>query len=105
MRSRIYKYFIVFFFFFALSLSACRTLKVTGEVDENQDTINPVAIAPNDSVVEKNIVADTSNAPVVNAKKNTAVVRDSVMKNDSVVPQEIKQETKPETKLRSEADK
>ena len=40
MRSRIYRYFIVFFFFFALMLSGCKTLKVTGEANELIDTVS-----------------------------------------------------------------
>ena len=91
LRSRIYKYFIVFFFFFALSLSACRTLKVTGEVDENQDTIKYVEVALNDTVAENNVVDDTTKTNSAKTKKKTVVERDSVMKNDSVTPQETKQ--------------
>ena len=57
LRNIIYRYFIVFFFLFALSLSACRTLKVTDEVNENADSI-----VYESTSMDSAVIADTANS-------------------------------------------
>lgn len=59
LRSRIYKYFIVFFFLFALTLSGCKTLKVTGEVDEMLDTVLVDSSMKNDKPIDRQL-SDTT---------------------------------------------
>ena len=89
LRSRIYKYFIVFFFFFALILSGCRTLKVVGEVDENHDTIIIVDTIldtiVDSAIIEKKVASDSLKSAAVLTQNVDAVVRASVSKNDSAV--------------------
>ena len=68
LRSGIYRYFIVFFFSFALLMSGCRTLKVAGEVNENQDTIKSVKVSPNDSLKKDNDTADIVNTDTVSSQ-------------------------------------
>ena len=90
LRSRIYKYFIVFFFFFALFLSGCRTLKVTSESDENQDTIRVVDTLLNKPSIEKNIVTDTFKSDTVSKQNIDIISTDSIQQKDSIVSQETK---------------
>ena len=91
LRSRIYKYFIVFFFFFSLFLSACRTLKVTEEVNENQDTINIIDTIldtiVNDSTSEKKADSDSLNFTIDLPLNTDTLSCESTSKSDSVVPQ------------------
>ena len=90
LRSRIYKYFIVFFFFFALFLSGCRTLKPTSEVNEIQDTIKYYDSILDESPVKKDTLADTLETDTVLMPKTSIAARDSVANHDTVVPQENK---------------
>ena len=90
LRSRIYKYFIVFFFFFALFLSGCRTLKPTSEVNEIQDTIKYYDSILDESPVKKDTLADTLGTDTVLMPKTSIAARDSVANHDTVVPQENK---------------
>ncbi len=90
LRSRIYKYFIVFFFFFALFLSGCRTLKPTSEVNEIQDTIKYYDSILDESSVKKDTLADTLGTDTVLMPKTSIAARDSVVNHDTVVPQENK---------------
>ena len=90
LRSRIYKYFIVFFFFFALFLSGCRTLKPTSEVNEIQDTIKYYDSILDESPVKKDTLADTLKTDTVLMPKTSIAARDSVANHDTVVPQENK---------------
>ena len=62
LRNIIYRYFIVFFFLFALSLSACRTLKVTDEVNENADSI-----VYESTSMDSAVIADTANSYLLTA--------------------------------------
>ena len=90
LRSRIYKYFIVFFFFFALFLSGCRTLKPTSEVNEIQDTIKYYDSILDESSVKKDTLVDTLGTDTVLMPKTSIAARDSVANHDTVVPQENK---------------
>ena len=90
LRSRIYKYFIVFFFFFALFLSGCRTLKPTSEVNEIQDTIKYYDSILDESPVKKDTLVDTLETDTVLMPKTSIAARDSVANHDTVVPQENK---------------
>ena len=84
LRSRIYKYFIVFFFSFALLMSGCRTLKMSGEANENHDTIKNIDTLVSDVVVKKKVVTDTLASVIV---VDTIAV-DTASASDTVVPQE-----------------
>ena len=85
LRSGIYRYFIVFFFSFALLMSGCRTLKVAGEVNENQDAIKSVKVSPNDSLKKDNDTADIVNTDTVSSQN---IINDSLAKGDTVVQKE-----------------
>ena len=90
LRSRIYTYFIVFFFFFALFLSGCRTLKATGEVNEIQDTIKSVDTVSDEASDSTEKVLDTLKYDTILTQKNDVVVRDTLSKGDTIAPKETK---------------
>ena len=90
LRSRIYTYFIVFFFFFALFLSGCRTLKATGEVNEIQDTIKSVDTISDEVSDSTEKVLDTLKYDTVLTQKNDVVVLDTLSKVDTIAPEETK---------------
>lgn len=90
LRSRIYTYFIVFFFFFALFLSGCRTLKATGEVNEIQDTIKSVDTVFDEASDSTEKVLDTLKYDTVLTQKNDVAVRDTLSKGDTIAPKETK---------------
>ena len=92
MRSRIYKYFIVFFFSFALLMSGCRTLKMSGEANENHDTIKNIDTLVSDVVVKKKVVTDTLASVIVvdTIAVDTASASDTVVQQESqTVPERV----------------
>ena len=65
-------------------MSGCRTLKMSGEANENHDTIKNIDTLVSDVVVKKKVVTDTLASVVV---VDTIAV-DTVSASDTVVPQE-----------------
>ncbi len=72
-------------------MSGCKTLDVTGEVNENQDTIKYVDTLVNDSLSEKNISSDSLKIDTISAHNATL---DTVSAGDTLVEQGAKQEPK-----------
>ena len=69
-------------------MSGCKTLDVTSEANENQDTIKSVDTILNDSVSKRNIVADTLENDTVLIQNNGSLSLDSLPKGDGVALQE-----------------
>ena len=69
-------------------MSGCKTLDVTSEANENQDTIKSVDTILNDSVSKRNIVADTLENDTVLTQNNGSLSLDSLSKGDGVALQE-----------------
>jgi hypothetical protein len=65
-------------------MSGCKTLKVAGEVNENQDTVNSVDTLATVSASED----DTTKSTIVSLQKTDTIAVDSVSKNDTVASQE-----------------
>ena len=65
-RSRVYRFFIVFFFLFALTLSGCRIQKVTGDTEE---TVDPVSV---DSVQQPMVSEQESDTTIADNVQRTA---------------------------------
>ncbi len=65
-------------------MSGCRTLKMSGEVNENHDTIKNIDTLVNDTITKKKDGADTLKSDVV----VSAVARDTVAVSDTIMSQE-----------------
>ena len=100
LRSKTYKYFLVFFFVFSLILSGCKTLKDINNNSEDQDIIIVQDTLDNDSTlnfsVEKIITVDTIVADTLTVQFNDTIVIDSTAKEDNIVSK--KQNTAPANK-------
>ena len=85
LRSKIYRYFLVFFFVFSLILSGCKTVSNVNDVDENHIVTEISDTLLNDTVVEENITTDSIEIDTAEVLTNDTIVVDSVAKKDTVI--------------------
>ena len=72
-RSRVYRFFIVFFFLFALTLSGCRIQKVTGETEETVDSVS----------------VDSVQQPMVSEQESDTTIADNVQRTADSLQSQI----------------
>lgn len=68
-----YRFFIVFFFLFALTLSGCRIQKVTGETEETVDSVS----------------VDSVQQPMVSEQKSDTTIADNVQRTADSLQSQI----------------
>lgn len=84
LRSKIYRYFIVFFFFFTLMLSACKTVSKVSEDDNSHDTILVSDTVFIDTLMVDEVVVDEKISDLLSMKINDSISIDSVPDNDTI---------------------
>ena len=84
LRSKIYRYFLVFFFVFSLILSGCKTVSNINDVDENHVVTEMSDTLSNDTVAEEIITIDSIETDTAVIQINDTIIVDSVAKKDSV---------------------
>ena len=72
-RSRVYRFFIVFFFLFALTLSGCRIQKVTGDTEETVDSVS----------------VDSVQQPMVSEQESDTTIADNVQRTADSLQSQI----------------
>ena len=72
-RNRAYRFFIVFFFLFALTLSGCRIQKVTGETEETVDSVS----------------VDSVQQPMVSEQESDTTIADNVQRTADSLQSQI----------------
>ncbi len=108
LRSRTYNFFLSFFFIFSLILSGCKTLEHVNNNEENEDTIVMSDTLTNDSIIDTLTVEihhlDSIAKDSVTVKINDSIVVDTIVKTDSIVPNDKKTTQKKEPKNKSFID-
>ena len=108
LRSRTYKFFLVFFFIFSLILSGCKTLEHINNEEGKEDTIIKKDTLINDSIIDTLTVElhhlDSIAKDSVTVKINDSIVIDTIVKTDSIVTGNKNTTPKKETKKESFID-
>lgn len=95
LRSKIYRYFLVFFFFSTLVLSACKTVSEVSERADNQDTMRVSDTASVDVVMMEKQPEDNGRNDTVFVENNDVSSGDSIAINDTITQGDVvKEETK-----------
>lgn len=90
LRSKTYKFFIVFFFSFTLILSACKTTSTAGKIEDNQNSTMHLDTIATDSLSLDNDTADNKNPDSLRIENDDNITADSVAMNNDIQPKSEK---------------